>query len=70
MNLKSNSLTSMKQNQLTMPINSAIVKLERKRSSKKLKLLLEKCYLINSQVDHKLVMNGCMKKFLVLIFPH
>src|SRR5690606_24477804 len=48
----------------------AIVKLKRKRNSKKLKLLLEKCYPINSQVGHKLVMNGCMKKFMVLIFPH
>ncbi len=48
----------------------AIVKLKRKRNSKKLKLLLEKCYLINSQVGHRLVMNGCMKKFMVLIFPH
>lgn len=50
--------------------HKAIVKLKRKRNSKKLKLLSEKCYLINSQIGHKLAMNGCMKKSMVLIFPH
>jgi hypothetical protein len=36
----------------------------------KWKLLLENCYLINSQIGHKLAMNGCMKKSMVLTFPH
>ena len=48
----------------------AIVKLKRKRNSKRLRLLSEKCCLINYQIGHKLALNGCMKKSMVLTFPH